>query len=485
MRFIDNAPGAPGTQLNAENLNPLLAWRGEYDDNTAYNPNDIVTHNNLSYRCKDESTGNLPANAAYWEAFTQTEGIIKELAAQAVPSARMINGHPLTGDITLTKADIHGPGAYYDYYCLGTDANGAALVDGEGKADNQLLSQLSKDFFNGEGEFEDIDDDAVLCIVVNGTVGTTANTIAGSLFSSSRPPCFFDFGVQYYCGKKKLYMDWSNAEIPHKAFKGSSVQFHQYALFYNADSPTEHINAQVSLEADCTFNITTISSGVYSLLYGFYGDNCTYNNCSATVKNSIEFTGGALTDTYQLRVYTYGFYGNCNKYRDCSGISSSKAIGTHYTISESAGFYGDDNNYINCTGAGLNSAIALYVFPLTCGFNGANSTLINCTLIALGGGAGYYSNATWSGTYHILQNCKFPLGVYKGYPKGAAINIIGASEDVSATIIGNIISDELQGIEEGVNVPEIIAGVNDRRVFILGNVTAPLDTYEIYIPEEE
>lgn len=55
------------TPLNETTLNPLLAWRGEYDPVTEYNPNDVVTHNNLSYRCKTESTGNLPTNITYWE----------------------------------------------------------------------------------------------------------------------------------------------------------------------------------------------------------------------------------------------------------------------------------------------------------------------------------------------------------------------------------------------------------------------------------
>ena len=43
-----------------------ITWRGTYAGGTAYTPKDAVVHNNASYICIANTTGNLPTDTTYW-----------------------------------------------------------------------------------------------------------------------------------------------------------------------------------------------------------------------------------------------------------------------------------------------------------------------------------------------------------------------------------------------------------------------------------
>lgn len=55
----------PGTQGPAGS--PIGTWRGAYNPLTTYGPFSVVEYNGSTYVSKQDTTGNLPTNATYWE----------------------------------------------------------------------------------------------------------------------------------------------------------------------------------------------------------------------------------------------------------------------------------------------------------------------------------------------------------------------------------------------------------------------------------
>jgi len=216
-------------------------------------------------------------------------------------------------------------------------ANGIATLDESGKVppsqlpsigasfvyncnginDNEILSNMSKDFYNapitGDGA---LDNNASLKIVVNGKVGITERPIAGT-GAWNNELRYFDFGIPNYSGDRKLYIDWSNATIPQTVFTGGD----NCSFIYNNGSFISHEKASINILLRFRFvgrsvafggNNTTIfgstvvikseSEGVLCTAIGYRGSDNKYFNCTANVTGIVAALDLVVTATCTLIV---------------------------------------------------------------------------------------------------------------------------------------------------------------------------------------
>lgn len=279
--------------------------------------------------------------------------------------------------------------------------------------DNEILSQMSKDFFNDDN----ISNNANLTIVVKGNVGED-NLFKYGNGTENDPASDWELGTENYTGSKKLTFDFVDA-----VFKEAN----DIAISYTYMSRIKVTNNQITIK-NCNFyfkiNATDMSYGS-----GFFGCGH-YMNCTSINR--------ALSGSY-------GFSGN-GYYVNCKGSGESADIGS--------GFNGD-GYYINCEGYNDSSngykryAFIGNGFYINCyaninrkngsnegyGFSG-NGYYSNCKSKIFGGaygfsGNGYYVNCesevTTDGTVFIREALGFTGNGYYVNCKGIGISNGGSA----------------------------------------------------------
>ncbi|MCL2369701.1 MAG: hypothetical protein FWC80_00495 [Firmicutes bacterium] len=414
------------------------------------------------------------------------------------------------GQVPLEKLPA-GAGASFVYNCNGVN-------------DNEILTRMSKDFYNapltGEGA---LNNNASLKIVVNGVVGITERPIAGT-GAWSNDWRYFDFGIANYSGNRKLYIDWSNATIPQKIFNGGD----NGVLIYNNGSFIGHEKANIKITLNFRFtgrgaafygDNTIISKGTVNISSesgissmsgtGFMGNDNIYYDCRVTVATSAASRGysghnnkhfncevattttGSSTTAFggNNNAYSYckgvamgvvratGFHGNNNNHFNCTGIGKITVMTSSTSDNSGRGFSGRTNKYTNCNGMGIGltasshdtstirgdgfngdeseyascigTGIAMGMGSrLGVGFHCHNAMLVNCDGIGLTadgrGASGYRTNNSAWDTYHIIQNCRFPIGAAQGF-NVSSTNVEAINLGFSGThvVSGCIISDQI------------------------------------------
>ena len=366
-----------------------------------------------------------------------------------------------------------------------------------GVNDNEILTQISKDFYtNG-----DQNDNASMKIIVNGVVGITAVPLSSYplLNSTSEGDAarFFDFGVDNYAGTRKFVIDFSNATVPKMTYIVNFGNSRYCALIYSSGNIVIE-NANIDFEfnntgsgasvvygffggdtyINCTGNVST--SG-YGKGYGFYGGGA-YTNCNGTgtgYNEGFGFCGGETytnctgigigTGTGYHNGYGFGFYGGVT-YTNCNGTGTGGDIANSYAY----GFYSNSyskTTYINCVGEADNASLA-------CGFVCYGSgTYINC----MGSGSGFnsaygfyfssfnsndysqyifcmamahipdtksvnasncvpiYNGSTSANLYTTVTNCRFPSLTWGGHKQG----IVWYSSNITNTTIAGALRDNV------------------------------------------
>jgi len=165
-----------------------------------------------------------------------------------------------------------------------------------------------------------------------------------------------------------------------------------------------------------------------------------YSNCSG-YGNATGSVGGNSTGR--------GFNGRENTYIDCKGVG----VGAHTrtgTVAVGAGFNGESSTYTGCiatgvaTGAGNLSGV---------GFFCHKARLVNCDGAGLTpngrGAVGYRTNNSAWDAYHIIQNCRFPIGVMQGFNMlSANVEAINLGFSGVHVVSGCIISDQISSVNQ-------------------------------------
>jgi len=234
--------------------------------------------------------------------------------------------------------------ADFIYTTIGINSNGTPKLDTNGKADNEVLSGMVNDFLAPGGVHAT--DNAQMKISVSGTVGVNGNFTAGDWTSQTNPLRFFNFGIDGYTGKRKVYIDFENATIPPFTYAANTMTsgVSYYVDFIYATSGVDinisnikfaasisgyggtgtrafgcYINGKASARVtNCTGEgHGDPSSNSYG--YGCYLDG----NAMAVVADCTGIAGGSA---YDQGCYGYGCYLNGNaaaKVTNCTGTAGS------------------------------------------------------------------------------------------------------------------------------------------------------------------
>jgi len=437
-----------GTPLNAENLNKLIKSGNETSPEFV----DIELQYPNRKRLKPEDVDGE-------ENIYSVEDVLDNI----INAGTSLNAEVLNALIEANFADGSDDISEIEYVCNGVN-------------DNELLSEISRQFFNRQGDFANYDVNASLQINVTGSVGIT---------SPMNTP-FFTFGVWNYQGKQKLYFNWENADFGTitkdltTEYYGGSTHIDS-AIFSNIGKGyIEHDGAKIRLnflvQNSSPWNMDeyrylrySIFSGshakylscdgkfygnfvhyvnrvidsnqnndYYEILRVFAGSNNTYENCTGLVymdahSDAVVYSSYSGT-SHQFRQYTdcYAFDGLNNTYRDCKGFAYADvfASGTASICSASVGVWvfaaaahqADNSKLYNCTFGGMYSGYALST--------GRNE----------GGIGAYGDNIT-------IDSCKFPFTTFCDPNNNCSVTNSCAQPIVAGgtvIITNNIFSNQLQ-----------------------------------------
>ena len=261
----------------------------------------------------------------------------------------------------------------------------------DGVNDNQRLSNLIKDFYNSQA----LADNANLKVVIKGRLGVTNKKLYGSGTYADNYRVF-EFGVSGYSGNRRVFLDFSGAEVPE--INTIVEGYNYYTIIDNLNIPISIyglsiIARQTRMQGmsgsgaylncfkgngytltDC--NISSLNESNNGS-YAVSGENNTFNNCSFTVKGS--------------NAVSYAITGNKAKVVNCKFNSLS---GDVYTLNSAGAFVqnchitttGTSTTQVQCNGQNdcvfINCTLEIKgTGTLRCN-SGSNCSFINCNLTA-------------------------------------------------------------------------------------------------------
>lgn len=433
----------PEAQLSQQALDIIKST-----ENLALNAslNSMNSANSAEFsQIQSENAQAAARNAENSSLLSQQAAVAAQLAAeQAVSTSgtRVTENGILQPEIEINKRQLV-------YVCNGIN-------------DNVIITNMTRAFYNSIT----LSDSANLTIIVNGTVGITPGVTVGAGTSAMNPFRFFDTGITGYTGNRKLYIDWGNASFP-SLNRNFAVDSNTYvALFHNNGSFIHHDKLNFN------FTITRTSGIAYVIAIGNNGSNCHLSN------SNIYCIGiGAGYGVAHYGHYSNVINCNLNSYSTNGGLSFANNANYCKIVNCNLNSYSNGNGdsaanggtnclITNCNLNGTNDSNGRGI-----GNMGANCQIINSALMGLtptGTSAyGYYSTSTDSTTYHLIQNCTFPLGVRTGFnitPTNVQGIYIGTSANIGAVIKGNIFHS---GFTTKITAPTATAN----KVFVSDNIT--------------
>ena len=338
------------------------------------------------------------------------------------------------------------------YYCNGIN-------------DNEVLSQMSKDFFKSYV----LPGNASMRIIVSsgdGFVGETENPLGNRpTTTDSDPDRFWDLGMEGYSGNRKLYLDFSNARFKRKSLGNGEVVSKIWHIARMRVNSKNVVVERCNLEFEINLNFSSGLGHFYGIhgggkfvectswvesrhgrIYGFFGAG-KYIDCTGTG----EITAGN----------SFGFHGN-GEYINCTG-SGNSVSGIGY------GYFGDGKYYMGCIGKGesvdsnalgfagsgkfLNCTGTAVAGTDSYGFYVNDGVLSNCTAYAYSASSSatsvyaIYVEST-AGNKAIITNCICPqLDKLRFYQQRVGIKVNGSTSGAQFIVSNNMVYGRAVGIQ--------------------------------------